>query len=146
MNLPIPMRPSAAVLAFVLAAGGCAAANPSTRPPAAEEAWVADRLYLGRSIPGGGTVSDGEWAAFLAEVVTPRFPDGLTVLRGEGQWRDAAGAVVREPSFVLELYHPPGAAADAAVEEIAAEYRRRFRQEAVMRVRAPAGVRFHEEE
>lgn len=145
------VRHSAAVLSLVLAllAGACAPAvraHPPAAPVAAQEAWVADRLYLGRSIPGGGTVSDTAWAAFLREVVTPRFPDGLTVLRGEGQWRDSTGAIVREASFVLEIYHPASAEADAALDEIAAEYKRRFRQKSVMRVRASADVRFQEEE
>ncbi len=119
-------------------------AAPATAPPAAEQEWLSDRLFFGRDIPGGGSVSEQEWATFLAEVVTPRFPDGLTVLRGEGQWRGANGAVVREPSFVMEIDHPPSAALDAALDEIAAEYKRRFRQEAVMRVRTRAEVEFHE--
>lgn len=135
-------------LALALALGACAPAVHANAPApaAAWEAWMADRLYLGRSLPGGGTVSDDAWAAFLAEVVTPRFPDGLTVLRGDGQWRDARGVIVRESSFVLEVFHPAGAAADAALDEVAAEYRRRFGQKSVMRVRAPADVRFQEEE
>jgi hypothetical protein len=145
---PVPFRRRAALLALALAAACAPAgrANPPAAPAAAQEAWIADRLYFGRSIPGGGTVSDAEWAAFLREVVTPRFPAGLTVLRGEGQWRDSTGAIVREASFVLELFHPPSAEADAALDEIAAEYKRRFRQESVMRVRASADVRFQEEE
>jgi hypothetical protein len=135
------------LLALALALGACAPAVPATGPaPAArQEAWIADRLYLGRSIPGGGTVSDEAWKAFLDEVVTPRFPGGLTVLRADGQWRDRADAIVRESGFVLEVYHPAGARADAALDEIAAEYKRRFRQESVMRVRAVADVRFQEE-
>lgn len=135
-------------LALALALGACAPAVHANAPApaAAREAWIADRLYLGRSMPGGGTVSDEAWAAFLAEVVTPRFPGGLPVLRGDGQWRDARGVIVRESSFVLEIFHPAGAAADAALDEIAAEYRRRFRQEFVMRVRSPADVRFQDEE
>ena len=141
------MRRRSAILVLALTLGSCAPAVRANPPaPPAAEAWVADRLYFGRSIPDGGTVSDTAWAAFLAEVVTPRFPDGLTVLRGEGQWRDSAGAIIQEASFVLELYHPASAGAHAALEEIAAEYKRRFRQESVMRVRAPADVRFHEEE
>lgn len=136
-----------ALLALALALGACAPAVRASAPaPAAREAWVADRLYLGRSVPGGGTVSDDAWAAFLAEVVTPRFPAGLTVLRGDGQSRDARGVIVREASFVLEIFHPAGGEADAALDEIAAEYRRRFRQESVMRVRAPADVWFQDEE
>jgi hypothetical protein len=146
--MPILPR-SAAVLSLALLAGACGPAvraDPPAIPVAAQEAWIADRLYLGRSIPGGGTVSDSAWAAFLREVVTPRFPDGLTVLHGDGQWRDSTGVIVREASFVLEIYHPASAEADAALDEIAAEYKRRFRQESVMRVRAPADVRFQEEE
>jgi hypothetical protein len=142
------MRMRGGRLALALALGACAPAVHANAPARVgqQEAWIADRLYLGRSMPGGGMVSDEAWAAFLAEVVTPRFPGGLTVLRGDGQWRDARGVLVREPSFVLEIIHPAGAAADAALDEIAAEYRRRFRQESVMRVRAPADVRFHDEE
>ncbi|HEU4883613.1 MAG TPA: DUF3574 domain-containing protein [Longimicrobium sp.] len=119
-------------------------AAPSTTPPGAEQEWLSDRLFFGRDIPGGGSVSEQDWSTFLAEVVTPRFPDGLTVLRGEGQWLGANGAVVSEPSFVVEVEHAPSAAADAALDEIAAEYKRRFRQEAVMRVRTRAEVEFHE--
>jgi hypothetical protein len=105
---------------------------------------VADRLFLGRQIPGGGTVSDREWAAFLAEVVTPRFPEGLTIWRAEGQWLDEQGVMVREPVMVLEVLHPSGAGGDAAMVEIVEEYRRRFRQEAVLRVTEEASVRVFE--
>lgn len=137
-----------ALLAGALALGACAPAvradTASMQTAAAGQGWTADRLYLGRAMQGGGTVSDSAWAAFLAEVVTPRFPDGLTVLRGEGQWRDEGGAVVRESSFVLEIFHPGGAEADRALEQIAAEYKRRFRQESVMRVRTRAQVEFQE--
>jgi hypothetical protein len=96
---------------------------------------VSDRLYFGRSIPGGGAVSEAEWTGFLRDVVTPRFPAGLTVWRAQGQWRDSAGVIVQERSFVLELIHPADARFDASVDEIIAEYKRRFRQEAVLRVR-----------
>jgi hypothetical protein len=93
-----------------------------------------DRLYFGRAIADTGTVSDSAWSGFLRDVVTPRFPDGITVLRGEGQWRGANGSIVREPSFVLEVIHPRTPAIETALAEIVAEYKRRFQQEAVMRV------------
>jgi len=53
-----------------------------------------------------------------------------------------AAAGKREPSFVLEVVHPAGKEADAAVTAIIAEYKRRFRQEAVLRVVAPARASF----
>ncbi|HEX2080421.1 MAG TPA: DUF3574 domain-containing protein [Longimicrobium sp.] len=133
-------------LVLALALAGCAPAAgivPPPPPPApAEQAWVADRLFFGRSIPGGGTVSDGEWAEFVRDVVTPRFPDGLTVWHGQGQWRDATGQVLREDVTVVEIFHPAGTQSDAALREIANEYKRRFRQESVLRVRGAAGVEF----
>src|SRR5262249_17907439 len=76
--------------------------------PAAAKAMTAVRLLFGRAIPGGGLVTDGAWAAFLAEEITPRFPEGLTVWRAEGQWADPRGEFVRESVLVLEVLHPAG--------------------------------------
>lgn len=150
------IRHAALAPVLALALGACSSVHTSTASApgqvspevavAAGEAWVVDRMYFGRDIPGGGTVSDEQWMEFLGGVVTPLFPAGLTSWRVEGQWRDASGAVVREPSYIVELLHAVSAETDAAVEQIAAEYKRRFNQEAVMRVRAPADVEFHEEE
>ncbi len=105
---------------------------------------VADRLFFGRNVPGGGTVSDSAFAAFVDEVVTPRFPAGLTLFRADGQWRGASGRVEREPSMVVEVVHPAGPAAEADLREIADEYKRRFRQEAVLRVTIPVHMRLYE--
>ena len=90
-------------------------------------------------------VSDEEWASFLQEIVTPRFPQGLTVWRADGQWLDEAGRTVVEPVLVVEVLHPPGAEHDSAMAEIADEYARRFRQEAVLRVTIDARSRLFEQ-
>jgi hypothetical protein len=129
------------LLLFLLTAlwlGGCATVQPSAPPPATAGSAtpsISDRLYCGRTIPKGGEVTDDGWAQFLADFVTPRFPEGLTVLHGEGQWRDDAGKIWRERSFVLELNHPDTAAAEQRVREIITEYKRRFSQDAVFRMR-----------
>lgn len=123
------------LLPLLLAAGllaGCV-----TRPTA-----VDDRLFFGRSIPGGGEVTDAQWAAFVAEVITPRFPGGFTVWRGAGHWRGDDGAAISEQSCVLEVVHAADPAIDAKLEEIARAYRTRFNQDAVMRIRAPAELTF----
>jgi hypothetical protein len=52
--------------------------------------------------------------------------------------------VEREPSVVVEIVHPTGPAAEADLREIADEYKRRFRQEAVLRVTVPVHVRTYE--
>ena len=117
---------------------------PVGRTAAAMGDTVADRLFFGRNIPGGGTVSDSAFAAFVDEVVTPRFPDGLTIYRADGQWRGESGRVEREQSIVIEVVHPAGPAADAELREIAEEYKHRFRQEAVLCVTAPVRMRTYE--
>lgn len=103
--------------------------------------WVSERLYCGRSVPGGGMVSDEEWARFVAEVVTPRFPDGLTIWRADGQWREGA-EIVREPVMIIEVLHRGDPASRASIEAIAREYRTRFRQSAVLRVSSRASAAF----
>src|SRR4051812_38501479 len=60
------------------------------------QAMVRDTLYFGQNRPDGGRVSRAEWDRFLTDVITPRFPDGLTVMRAVGQWRGASGKVERE--------------------------------------------------
>src|SRR3954470_12851916 len=103
-----------AAWALILALAGCARwSSPPTPAPTAAVAVVADRLFFGRNIPGGGTVSDSGWTVFLAEVVTPRLPAGFVAARTEGQWRGADGATVREAGFVLEVEHPQGQPADS---------------------------------
>jgi hypothetical protein len=132
---------------------GCAtptrapAPAPAPLPPPAhcepgDSALVRDVIYFGRNRPDGGVVSDAEWRGYLDSVVTPRFPDGLTVVEAHGQWRGRGGAVEREQAEVLTLFHPDDAVSRRAVDELAAEYKRRFGQEAVLRERLTACTRF----
>jgi len=142
------MSPAArtALLAWLLALAACAGsrdgAAPSTEP--AVRTMVADRLVFGRAIPDGGSVSEEDWRAFLEAVVTPRFPEGLTVWHAEGQWTDPRGVLVEEPVLVIEIVHSASARADSAIASIAEEYRRRFRQDAVLRVTTDARVHLFE--
>ena len=106
-------------------------------------AILSDRLFFGRNIPAGGTVSDAQWNEFLRAVVTPRFPKGLTIFQGNGQWLDPRGDVVREPVFVIEVFHDRSAAAEASIAAIAAEYKKRFGQDAVLRVTSGSVIRFY---
>ena len=134
---------AAAALCTTLAAACAPHITQSTPPPtSAAQPSVSDRLYFGRSIPGGGTVTDDAWDVFLRDVVTPRFPAGLTVWRARGQWRDRTGVIVHEETLVLELIHAPDAESEAAIRAIIDEYKRRFRQEAVLRLRDRVEVEY----
>jgi hypothetical protein len=124
------MRKSIIALALLLSA--CA-----SMPDRIGVEGVSDRLFCGRSIPDGGAVTDADVEKFFEEVVTPRFPEGFTSWTATGNWRGD-----EETTLVLEFLHPYGRDFDRKVREIADEYRRRFRQQAVMRVTEPAFMEF----
>ena len=107
-----------------------------------EQALVQDTLYFGTGKPQGGVVTPQEWDGFLGDIVTPRFPQGLSVLPASGQWRGADGAIVRESSYLLQLVHPDDKTSDQAVNAIVASYKSQFQQEAVLRARSRACVSF----
>lgn len=120
---------------------------PSTPTPASEgqletEAFIRSELYFGSERPNKPEVSDAEFKEFLDQQVTPRFPDGLTVLKGFGQFREESGETVQETSFVLILLYPTDAQGEssAKIEEIRTLYNERFEQESVLRVDDPQPV------
>jgi hypothetical protein len=133
-----------AVATVAACASTPAAVAPEPRPSceAGDTSLVRDALYFGRNRPTGGEVADAEWEAFLDEVVTPRFPGGLTVVDAYGRWRGRSGAVERERTEVVTVLHPSDPASQRVIEEIAMEYKRRFGQEAVLRERLGACTRF----
>jgi len=116
------------------AQAGCAVQAPP-RCPAGEQASISELVYFGTAKPGG-VVSADDWASYLAQSVTPRFPAGLTAWPAAGQWRSSEGAVVKETSLVLNLVYAPSDTNEAAIRALVSEYKQRFQQEAVLRVKA----------
>lgn len=129
-------RVSALLLAGLLAgcaSGDCRVGNPG----------MLAQLYFGRAMPGGQSIDDAAWRDFLARSVTPRFPDGLTVLDGYGQWRRrSTGEIGREPSTVVVIATDSGSETAAKLESIRAEYRQHFAQESVGLVTSQACASF----
>src|SRR5262245_18971045 len=128
------------------------ALGASTRASAQENAslqkrfqaspFIRTELYFGRNKPDGKEVSRKEFDEFLSGFVTERFPDGLTVLTGKGQFLNSEGEVERERSVVLILLYPVSARNEKSIkiEEIREEYKTRFRQQSVLRVDDPPPV------
>ena len=129
------------VFVAMLLMSTAACASLGARVPDAD-AYRLERLYFGRAIGDTGLVSDSAWTAFVRDVITPRFPAGITTWRAEGQWRSSSGAIVREPSVVLEVLHVSGENADLALGQVIAEYKRRFLQESVLWTSAPVRAKF----
>jgi Protein of unknown function (DUF3574) len=88
-------------------------------------------LYFGRDKQGGGEVSEAEWASFLSDTVTPRFPDGLSVLNVEGQARESSGRIVRERTKLLVVVVFDAPAHQGRIREIVQAYNGRFGQHGV---------------
>lgn len=99
-------------------------------------------LMFGASRKSGRGIADWEWRAFLADEVTPRFPDGLTVLAGQGQWRSADKRLVREAMRMVVILYAPGEDSNARIEAIRTAYKTRFGQDSVLRVDSGACVSF----
>jgi Protein of unknown function (DUF3574) len=92
-------------------------------------------LYFGRAKSDGSMVSDDEFRAFLDDMITPRFPKGLTVLSGAGQYRGSSGVITREGAMFVILLYPAGEKDSSAhIDKIRDSYRKTFEQESVLRV------------
>jgi len=104
--------------------------------------FIRTELYFGRNKPDGKEVSRKEFDGFLSGFVTERFPDGLTVLNGKGQFLNSEGDVERERSVVLILLYPVSAQNEKSIkiEEIREEYKKRYQQQSVLRVDDPLPV------
>lgn len=100
-----------------------------------EQRAIQEFVYFGTDTPSG-SVTPEDWARFLSEAVTSRFPKGFSVWQASGQWRAASGVIVNEPTYVLSMIHADDAATNKAMQGILTAYKTRFQQEAVLRVTA----------
>jgi hypothetical protein len=131
-------------LLFLIALSACAHEAPkSTGCADGDMPAVRTELFLGRSINSGGEVSERAFADFLAQSVTPLFPDGFSILNGTGQYLSpGTAAPIREKSKILLIVAPDDEATKGKIASIAEDYKRRFAQEAVGLVRIPACAKF----
>ena len=135
---------SAVILTAAIAFGSVCAEAQATRTVPSKpsfSAYLRTELFFGMDKPSGGSVSEDEWQKFVAEIVTTRFPDGLTVDDALGQYLDGK-TLVREKSKQLILIYPRKfkTASSRKIEEIRAAYIKAFDQKSVLRVDLPSYV------
>jgi Protein of unknown function (DUF3574) len=136
------MRRCVLLLAMAGALSGCAAMGAPSCGSGGQPELVAEMVF-GRNIGDSLGVSEADWNRFLDEEVTPRFPDGLTVMSASGQWRDTErGNVVQEPSNVLVVVLDDEGQDKPRIAEIATAYKQRFKQQGVLTMLRPACVSF----
>jgi hypothetical protein len=142
---------------FVMSAGSFLAAcasQPATAPeavlhgdaahPATAQGWVESRLYFGLgSADAAGGAGEQAWRAFLDQEVTPRFPDGLSVIDVYGQWQgQQQSQPERLRSKQLVIDYPDTPQNRASIEAIRAAWKRRSGDQSVLRVTQPVDVSF----
>jgi hypothetical protein len=101
-------------------------------------AFARTELFFGTAKPGGA-VTEEEFKTFLDDVVTPLFPDGVTVVKADGQFRGADGVTIKEESYVVILLYPVEGHKTSSrnIDAIRRAYMSRHRQESVLRVDDP---------
>ncbi len=138
-----PSRCGLMLAASLLAS--CTAPPDDPAHPANAAGWVETRLSFGlgpADRPEQG-VSAAAWRAFLDREVTPRFPDGLSVLDIYGQWQGPGErAPERLRSKLLVIDHPDDATDEARLTAIRDAWRRLTGDRSVLSVTQTARVSF----
>ena len=121
---------------------GCMSVDIQGLPLCRGELWSESTLYLGRTM-NGVPISDQSWKAFVESDVTPRFPDGFTMLHGQGAWRrQGSEETGYETSTLLIILHPDTDQDRRKISDVAEAWRTTFSQEAVLRARGNVCVDF----
>jgi hypothetical protein len=113
--------------------------------PGATTGWVDTKLYFGLGYadkPDEG-ISEARWRDFLDHEVTPRFPDGLSVLDVYGQWQGKTQTTPeRLRSKLLIIDYPDTPQNRDKVDAIRAAWKKLTGDQSVLRVTQPADVSF----
>ncbi|MBV6749445.1 MULTISPECIES: DUF3574 domain-containing protein [Pseudomonas] len=145
--------------ALCLAVAGCVSApvaSVHTKDPSsstlqgdasrpAQAQWVRTELYFSVGPLEGqeGVISPARWRAFLDQEVTPRFPDGFSVLDAYGQWRDhGAKEPERLGTKVIVILHEDTPQHGNDIEAIRLAWKRITGDLSVLRLSQPAQVSF----
>lgn len=121
------------LLAFLI---GCTAAQAEISTSSCQQVdgtpMLQAELFFGRDISGRRHVSDARWSEFVRREITPRFPEGLTLLSALGQWRDAtSGRITHERSFVVRIVVAGTSDTLSRLTQLRGAYMQRFHQQSV---------------
>jgi hypothetical protein len=121
---------------------GCASLAPQACAPG-QQPMLSAELLFGRKIGNHVGVSEAAFRRFVDAEVTPRFPDGLTILDASGQYRDRErGTLIREPSKLVLIATSDESANREKLSMIVEAYKRSFSQQSVGLILKSACVSF----
>src|SRR5579871_5408253 len=120
----------------------CGCTTPAQVCVGALKPMTEARLFFGDDIAGRAMVMASEWLAFVDQEVTPRFPDGFTVVTTAGQWRRPDGSIARESGHELIIVFESSDGAEERLNAIRLSYAARFMQQSVLLAEAPVCAGF----
>ena len=126
------MRRGIAVVALTVS--GCAAAGPVCNSGLSP--LVEAQLFF------GGSIVPEQWRSFLDQEISPRFPDGFTVLETQGEWRNRDGTISHETGHELLLVTTRSNTNEEKLNAIRDAYKRSFMQESVLLAEMPVCAAF----
>ncbi len=97
------------------------------------------RIHFGTGLESNNPPLE-EMEAFIVEKCSKLFPAGLTLVKGQGNWKLDNTGVGREVSFIVDGYTAPGMDMEKAIATVAKEYANTYKQHsaAVFLVRVPS--------
>ena len=130
----------ACLLLTALGLGGIGAERATAQTPSATRTGILkSEVYFGLRAAEGKVVDEQAWEQFVAEVLVPRFPAGLTVLAGSGRSGGSPGSL--NPTRILVVVQPDDEDAQRRLREVKAEYKKRFGEVGIFHTDQP--VRIH---
>jgi hypothetical protein len=125
-----------------LSLAACATTPPPPSCPQGQQRLRTAQLFFGRDVDGKPDVGDAAFAKFVDEEMTPRFPDGLTVLDGGSQWRGPENKLIREAAKIVLIVLPGDGKVAPRLEAVRNAYKTRFKRNSVLLVTQAACVSF----
>lgn len=129
---------------FFIILSGCSSTGSSESSRShLSSGYIRTEIYCGLSKPDGGVVSETEWQKFLNDTVTPVFKTGYSVMNAEGRWMDTQNrSTITEKTKIIVIIYQWNREIHSAIDKIISTYKKRFQQQAVMRLDYRITARF----
>lgn len=121
-----------------------------TEHPSGAHGWLETRLFFGLGPVGKAHagVTEAAWLRFLDTEVTPRFPDGLSIIDVYGQWLGKLDRLqhhstpARIRSKMLLIDYPATPDNVAKIDAIRTAWKRQTGDQSVLKVTQPVDISF----
>jgi hypothetical protein len=133
---------SGIAVGFILPLTVLAKADQSCQSRLSGKSFARTELFFGMAKPNRSQVTQIEFQKFIDRVVTPLFPEGLTLMAAKGQYRNSQGEVVAENAQLLTVLYAMNAESGEKIDQIRTAYKREFQQESVLRADSRSCVSF----